>query len=66
MVGYYKDQYDDRDEEEMDMDNIKWYTTDTPKTVLNDDPKDTYKDILKLELTLDIFSPSTTVKVLIT
>ena len=29
-VGYYKIQYDDGDEEEMDMEDIKQYTTEKP------------------------------------
>ena len=65
-IGYYKIQYDDGDKEEMDMEDITQYTTEKPQHLLNNDPKHTHKDILQLELTLDIFGPSTTVKIPIT
>ena len=64
--GYYKIQYDDGDEEEMDMEDVKQYTNDKHRPILNNDPKHTHKDILQLELTLDIFGPSTTIKIPIT
>ena len=50
----------------MDMEDIKQYTNDKPKTILNNDPKHTHKDILQLELTLDILDLSTMVNVPIT
>ena len=65
-VGYYKIQYKDRDEEEIDDNNVERYKLENDSTVMPNDPKHTHKDTLQLELTLDIFGLSTTVQISIT
>ena len=63
-LGYYKIQYEDGDEEEMDDTDIDKHL----KQSENDIGKfpilhHTHKETLQLEMTLDIFGPSTTIKI---
>ena len=62
--GYYKVQYSDGDEEEMDDEDIDNYLI--PKQLQNDitcPTHHTHRETLQLELMLDMFGPSTTVRI---
>ena len=58
--GYYKIMYEDNDSKELDETKIQDLVT-TPKEHRH--PAFTSQDILQLEMSLDIFGPSTTIKV---
>ena len=62
--GYYKVQYSDGDEEEMDDEDIDNYLIQNQlQNDITYPAHHTHKETLQLELTLDIFGPSTTVRI---